>query len=65
MHAVFQRLGGLQLFGLARRFLAVAILIARQVGKTTLPRTLFGGLRYLELEDPRTAHRLRRDPRFS
>lgn len=39
---------------------------ARQVGKTTLARKVFGsGLRYLDLEDPRTAQRFRDDARLA
>lgn len=40
--------------------------MARQVGKTTLARKVFGsGLRYLDLEDPRTAQRFRDDARLA
>jgi predicted AAA+ superfamily ATPase len=48
----------------AAAFPVVVILGARQVGKTTLARTAFASHRYLDLEDPRTAQRLRSDPRF-
>jgi predicted AAA+ superfamily ATPase len=62
---MYQRLCATRLLELARRFPAVAILGARQVGKTTLARELFGGLRYVDLEDPRTAQRFRDDARLA
>jgi uncharacterized protein len=48
----------------AARFPIVAVLGARQVGKTTLARAAFQSHRYVDLEDPRTAERFRRDSRF-
>jgi len=65
MQGMYERLCAARLLDLARRFPAVAILGARQVGKTTLARKVFGGLRYLDLEDPRTAQRLRDDARLA
>jgi predicted AAA+ superfamily ATPase len=62
---MYERLCATRLIDLARRFPAVAILGARQVGKTTLARKAFGGLRYLDLEDPRTAQRFRDDARLA
>ena len=49
----------------AQRFPAVAILGARQTGKTTLARSVFPEYVYRDLEDPRTALRYREDPRFA
>lgn len=48
----------------AAAFPVVVLLGARQVGKTTLARSVFATHRYLDLEDPRTAERFRQDPRF-
>ena len=48
----------------AATFPVVVLLGARQVGKTTLARSVFAAHRYLDLEDPRTAERFRQDPRF-
>ena len=62
---MYERLCAARLLELARRFPAVAILGARQVGKTTLARRVFGDLRYLDLEDPRTAQRFRDDARLA
>jgi len=61
---MFERLASGHLAGLARRFPAVVILGARQVGKTTLARAAFPGLPYLDCEDPATAAALREEPRF-
>lgn len=61
---VFSRLLTSTLQAAAAAFPVVAILGARQVGKTTLARTAFPGHRYLDLEDPRTAERFRQDARF-
>ena len=61
---MFDRLSASALRGLAARFPAVAILGARQVGKTTLARFAFPGFAYRDLEDPRTAQRFRDDARF-
>ena len=49
----------------AQRFPVVAILGARQTGKTTLARSVFPEYVYRDLEDPRTALRYREDPRFA
>jgi len=65
MQCMYERLCAARLLELARRFPAVAILGARQVGKTTLARKVFGGLHYLDLEDPRTAQRFRDDARLA
>ncbi len=62
---MYERLCAARLLELARRFPAVAILGARQVGKTTLARKVFGALRYVDLEDPRTAQRFRDDARLA
>lgn len=48
----------------AARFPVVVLLGARQVGKTTLARSVFANFRYVDLEDPRTAQRYRDDARF-
>jgi len=61
---MFERLASSPLAGFARRFPAVVILGARQVGKTTLARAAFPGLPYLDCEDPATAAALREEPRF-
>jgi predicted AAA+ superfamily ATPase len=58
------RLASPHLRELARRFPAVVILGARQVGKTTLARSAFPDLPYLDCQDPATAAALREDPRF-
>ncbi len=54
-----------RLAALAQRFPAVALLGARQVGKTTLARAAFPDAVYLDLEDPQTAQRFRDDPRVA
>jgi uncharacterized protein len=61
---VFNRLTEATLRAAGAAFPVVVILGARQVGKTTLARAAFASHRYLDLEDPRTAQRLRSDPRF-
>ena len=58
------RLASPRLRELARRFPAVLILGARQVGKTTLARSAFPDLPYLDCQDPATAVALQEDPRF-
>ncbi len=60
---MFQRLAAARLQALVRAFPAVAILGARQVGKTTLARTVFPGFACADLEDPAVAQRFRDDPR--
>lgn len=62
---MFPRLCAPRLAGLARRFPAVVIVGARQVGKTTLARAVFPDRPYVDLEDPRTAQRFRDDARFA
>jgi predicted AAA+ superfamily ATPase len=49
---MYKRLASRRLRDLARRFPAVLILGARQVGKTTLARATFANARYLDLEEP-------------
>jgi predicted AAA+ superfamily ATPase len=61
---VYSRLLEPALRAAAASFPVVVILGARQVGKTTLARSAFPDHRYLDLEDPRTAERVRRDARF-
>lgn len=61
---MFHRAATLRLHALARRFPAVVILGARQVGKTTLARAAFPDLPYVDCQDPGTAAVLREDPRF-
>jgi predicted AAA+ superfamily ATPase len=61
---MFARAAALRLHEIARRFPAVVILGARQVGKTTLARTAFPDLPYVDCQDPGTAAALREDPRF-
>ncbi len=60
---MFPRIARTALLDAARRFPAVTILGARQVGKTTLARAAFPDFAYVDLEDPRTAARFRDDPR--
>ncbi len=60
---MFDRLLRSNLAALAQRFPAVALLGARQTGKTTLARAVFAGSAYLDLEDQLTAQRFREDAR--
>lgn len=62
---MFERLATPLLHAAAAKFPVVAILGARQVGKTTLARSAFPDFEYLDLEDPRTAERFRDDARFA
>jgi hypothetical protein len=62
---MFDRLAATRLRQLAGGFPAVAILGARQVGKTTLARSAFPDLAYRDLEDPRTAQLFLDDPRHA
>ena len=62
---MFDRIAAPRLLAAAQRFPVVAILGARQTGKTTLAREVFPGYAYRDLEDPRTALRYREDPRFA
>lgn len=61
---MFSRSATARLRDLARRFPAVVVLGARQVGKTTLARAAFPELPYVDCQDPGTAAALREDPRF-
>ncbi len=65
MRAMYERLATPVLRLAAERFPVVAILGARQVGKTTLARATFPDYEYLDLEDPRTAERFDGDARFA
>ena len=65
MQSMYERLASSVLRLAAARFPVVAILGARQVGKTTLARATFPDYEYLDLEDPRTSQRFRDDPRFA
>lgn len=49
---------------LLKQFPAVALLGARQVGKTTLAKQLCPDWRYLDLENPDDAELIKRDPAF-
>ena len=62
---MYERLASSVLHMAAAQFPVVAILGARQVGKTTLARAAFPDFEYLDLEDPRTAERFRDDARFA
>src|SRR5271165_850590 len=55
---MFERLALSAARAAAARFPVVAIIGARQVGKTTLAHTAFPDYVYRDLEDPRTAERL-------
>lgn len=61
---MFQRLVNACLSELAGAFPAVAILGARQVGKTTAAREAFPTHAYVDLEDPATRAAFTDDPRF-
>lgn len=62
---MFDRICIPAVLGAAARFPVIAILGARQVGKTTLARRTFPSFAYHDLEDPRTAERFRADTRFA
>lgn len=62
---MYERLAAPRLTAMAERFPAVALLGARQVGKTTLARSAFPGATYVDLEDPPTAQRFRDDARYA
>jgi predicted AAA+ superfamily ATPase len=64
MQGMWRRLATTRLQSLAAHFPAVLILGARQVGKTTLARTAFRGVPYVDLEDPRTRALFLDDPAF-
>lgn len=59
------RLAAHRLQSLLRRFPAVAVLGARQCGKTTLVRRLFPTAELLDLERPSDVQRLEADPEFT
>jgi uncharacterized protein len=61
---MFERAIAPQLRAAAAAFPVVVLLGARQVGKTTLARSVFAGHRYFDLEDPQTAQRFQQDARF-
>jgi hypothetical protein len=61
---MYPRLAADRLQDAARRFPAVVILGARQVGKTTLARSAFPRLPYVDCQDPAVAAALAADPRF-
>src|SRR5882762_4411015 len=61
---MWRRLATTRLRDLAEHFPAVLILGSRQVGKTTLARTVFRSLPYVDLEEPRTRALFRDDPTF-
>jgi uncharacterized protein len=59
---MYQRLASLRLRELAGQFPAVLILGARQVGKTTLARSVFSKASYLDLQEPRQRAIFAADP---
>ena len=61
---MWRRLAQTRLRSLWRRFPAVLILGARQVGKTTLARQTFPALPYCDLEEPRLRALFTDDPTF-
>jgi len=65
LQIVFQRLASERLNALSGQFPAVAILGARQVGKTTLARQAFPDATYIDLEDPAQRERFSSDTRFA
>jgi predicted AAA+ superfamily ATPase len=64
MQGMWRRAATARLQTLAAQFPAVLILGPRQVGKTTLARTAFRGVPYVDLEDPRARALFRDDPTF-
>ena len=64
LQGMYPRLAADRLRDAAHRFPAVVLLGARQVGKTTLARSTFPDLPYLDCQDPATAAALAEDPRF-
>lgn len=64
MQGMWQRLAMHTLAGLWRQFPAVAILGARQVGKTTLARQFLPQAVYCDLEDPFTRQLFEEQPRY-
>ncbi len=61
---MWRRLATARLQALAASFPAVLVLGARQVGKTTLVRTAFRGVPYVDLEEPRLRALFRDDATF-
>ena len=61
---MWTRLAAERLRTLSRRFPAVLILGARQVGKATLARQTFPAFAYLDLEEPATRARVQHEPTF-
>lgn len=61
---MWRRLAEVRLRDTGRRFPAVLILGARQVGKTTLATQVFPTHEYCDLEEPSTRARFTRDPTF-
>jgi hypothetical protein len=64
MRPVWYRGASARLKALAQQFPAVLILGPRQVGKTTLARSSFRGVPYVDLEEPRMRALFRDDPAF-
>jgi hypothetical protein len=60
---MYPRLATDRLRDAARRFPALVIFGAPQVGKTTLARSAFPELPYVDCQDPGMAAALRKDPR--
>ncbi len=65
MREMFDRIVLPTVLAAAGGFPVVAIVGARQVGKSTLARTAFPRFAYQDLEDPRTAERFAADPRHA
>jgi predicted AAA+ superfamily ATPase len=65
MLRVHDRVSTGHLRGLAKRSPALVLLGARQTGKSTLARAAFPDHAFLDLEDPRDAARVDRDPMFA
>lgn len=61
---MWRRLATARLQALAAHFPAVLLLGARQVGKTTLARSAFRAVPYVDLEEPRTRALFTDDPAF-
>jgi uncharacterized protein len=60
-----RRIASARLRTLLRQFPAVTIVGPRQIGKSTLAQSAFGGFDYFDLENPDDMDRLRRDPAFA
>lgn len=61
---MWRRLAAARLQALSQNFPAVLVLGARQVGKTTLARTTFRNVPYVDLEEPRLRALFKDDPTF-